>query len=394
MKNFEETKTMAELKQDVFNALRGNDEEKQKQAFNNLFEAIAEEAKEAAENKTTELYAAVNDSRILIERGVQREFTSEEKKFFNEAVQKKKMEGLDTLFPKTIVQDILKDLQENHPVISLVDTQYTEAVLEFFYGEPNKTKAFWGAIPDNIKQILLGSFKKLDLKASKLSAFIAVPKSYFELGPVWLANYVVIALREAMEATLEDAIINGDGKDKPLGMTRKLSGDSGGVYPEKTKVVVNDLKPKTLAGIRATLAKEKMDNGGIIWLVNPTTYWAKFFPNLAFQTPDGRWVNTILPTGEHIVTSYAVPENTAVVGNPKNYLLAVAGKMEIKKYHETLAIEDLDLFIGKSFVTGIAKNPNAFFVLDVSGVDGATPVAAEGKATYTPQDTINPKDEL
>lgn len=391
MKNFDENiHSFSAVKAKAYEAFKGGSDDEMKDAFDDLFNTIAEDVKAAAELQTSEMYAAVNDERILVGRGVTRALTSDEKKYFKAAAEKQKLDGLDELFPKTIVMDILKDLKQDHPIISRVDTQYTDAVLEYVYGDPTKPVAFWSEIPADIKQILLGSFKRLNLQVSKLSAFIAFPKSYFKLGPTWLAQYITTALREAIELALEVEIIGGDGNLKPIGMTKKLSGSIDGKYPDKPTITVGDLKPLTLAGIRATMAAEKTDNGVVEWIVHPETYWAKFYPNLAYQTPNGAWISTQLPTGENILTSYAVDKNKAVIGVLKNYLLAVAGSVEMTKYTETLAIEDMDLFIGKFHGTGIPKNENAFFVADVSTIPGATPVAAEAKADIKAQDTINP----
>lgn len=379
-----------EVKAKAFEAFKGGTDEEQKLAFEELFDQIAVETKAAAEQKTSELYEAINDEQILVNRGVARAMTTEEKKYFKAAAEKQKLDGLNELFPKTIVMDIMKDLTEEHPIISKVDTRYTEAVLEYVYGDPTKPTAFWSELPADIRQILLGAFKRVSLQVAKLSAYIALPKAYFQLGPNWLANYVTTALREAIEVALETAIISGDGKMKPIGMTRKLSGSVDGVYPVKTPITVGDFKPTTLAGIRATMAAKKTDNGAVEWIVHPETYWSKFYPNLAFQTQSGAWVTTTLPTGENIVQSYAVEKDQAIVGVLKNYLLAVAGNVEITKYTETLAIEDMDVFIGKMFTTGVPKNENAFFVADLSTVVGATPVTAEDEADVKPEDRISP----
>lgn len=392
MFNLDNASTMAEVKAKAYEALKNGTDEEQKVAFEALFDQMAIEAKNAAEDKTSQLHNAINDENILVDRGVERPMTSEEKKYFKAAVEKQKLDGLDVQFPKTIIQDILKDLTEEHPIISRVDTQYTEAVVEYIYGDPTKSTAFWGALPDDIKQILLGAFKSLRLQVAKLSGFIAVPKSYFKLGPTWLANYVTTAHKEAIQVTLENAIINGDGNQKPIGMTRKLSGAVDNVYPLKTKITVGSLEPIALAGIRATMAAEKTDNGAVEWIVHPETYWTKLYPNLAYQTPTGVWVTTTLPTGENIVQSYAVDKDTAVIGVLNNYLLAVAGDLEITKYTETLAIEDMDLFIAKMFTTGIPKNENAFFVANLSTIQGATAVTPEAKADIKEQDNINPSE--
>ena len=347
---------------------------------------VTAQAKQAADAYNE----GVHDESILVKRGIRRALTSEEKRFFAEAVTKQKVDGLDAAFPQTIIEDVYRNLKEEHPLISRVDVQQGTTRTEFIYGDSTKKRAFWSTIPADIKQILLDAFKKLDIKSAKLSGFLALPKGYFELGPDWLANYVITFLQEVMAAALEEAIVNGDGDKKPLGMMRKLSGDTSGVYPAKDAVALADFKPKTLAGIRGALAKAKTDNGSVVALVNPTTYWSKMFPSLAYLTVNGQWVTTQLPTGEEIVLSHAVPENKVVFGVLENYLLVVASDVEITQYPETLAIEDMDLYIAKFFGRGIPKNENAFFVADIESIEGATLATPEAAATITADDTINP----
>lgn len=383
-------KNMMAAREELFLALRTDDEAVQKEAFEKFLKGLEANVAEQTKAYMAAYQDGVNDEAILAERGLRRSMTTAEKQFFAEAVEKKKIDGLDKSFPETIIEDIYRNLVENHPIISLIDVQQGSVNSKFIYGDSTKKRAFWGNIPENIKQILLDGFKELDISASKLSSFIAVPKGYYELGPAWLANYVVTFLQEVMTATLEEAIVSGDGDKKPLGMTRKLSGDTGGKYPEKTKVTLADFKPASLAVIRSALAKAKTDNGEVVALINPTTYWAKAFPALAFQNQQGQWVNSLLPTGEKIIPTHAVPEDTIVFGVLKNYLLVVASNVEIKKYDQTLAIEDMDLHIARFFGKGIPKNENAFFVADISTMSGATPAALDGTPSIKKEDTINP----
>lgn len=391
LKNFDfQEDGMMAARESLFEALRTSDEERQKVAFGEFLTALEENVSGQTKAYMEGVQAGFNDEAILAERGLRRALTTEERAFFAEAVQKQKVDGLDKRFPETIVEDIYRNLVQEHPIISLIDVQHGTVNTKFVYGDSTKKRAFWGGLPKDIEQILLDGFHELDISVAKLSGFIAIPKSYYALGPSWLANYVITFLKEVMSATLEEAIVNGDGDKKPLGMARKLSGDTGGKYPVKEKVVLSDFTPKALAGIRGSLAKAKTDNGEVVVLVNPTTYWAKVYPRLAFQTQNGQWITTTLPTGERIITTHAMPEDTLVFGMMKNYLLVVADDLEIQSYKETLAIQDMDLHIAKLFAKGIAKNENAFFVADIAGIEGATLATLEPAASIAKEDTINP----
>ncbi|MGF3214604.1 phage major capsid protein [Facklamia sp. P12945] len=395
MKNFEEkTIDFEALKKNAYEAMAQGNEEETKEAFSALFDSMAEQAKARAENKSSELYSAIQDEQILVARGVRKPITSKEMKYFNEAVKKQKLDGLEAAFPTTVIEDVLKDITKEHPLLSAIDTRYTEAVIKYIYSDPTEVTAYWSEIPADIKQILLRTFKSLEMTVVKLHGFIALPKGYFQLGPSWLANFVTTSLREVMTATLETGVVTGDGKLKPIGMMRKLSGSTDGVYPEKTAVSITEFTPDSLGGARALLSKEKTLNGQVALIANPETIATKIDPKLFFQNKnDGSWKQVGLPYGETIIPSYAVPVDKAIYGVPKNYLLAVAGQLDIRKYEETLAIEDMDLYIGKMFTNGVAKNANAFVVLDLAGVTGITPVEADPKAEIVKQDSISPKEE-
>ena len=284
MKNFDEEKvTMEQVIQNVYAALVQEDEQVTKNALSNFSEKVAEESRATAKNTATALYSAIQDEQIMVNRGARRAITNVEMKYFNEAVEKQKIVGLDTVFPSTIIETVMTDLAKEHPLLSAIETRFTEAAIKFIYGDPAEATAYWDVIPADIKQILIGAFKLLDIAVSKLSGYIALPKGYFQLGPTWLANYVTTFLREVMQASLETAVVNGDGKLKPIGMMRKLSGAVDGVYPVKAEVAITELTPKSLGGPRALLAKEKMLNGQLSLIVNPVTEATVISPNLFFQ---------------------------------------------------------------------------------------------------------------
>ena len=383
MKNLDVIKNMDELRLNLFNSLQADDVKAQEEAFMNfadgLQNAIMEQAKAEISNQNT----AYVDEQILINRGTLKPLTSEEKKYFNAVIERKGLDNVDQAFPKTIIQDIYRYLKEEHPLLSKIDMQNTEVLAQYIVGRPTKAKAFWGKICEDIKQMILDGFDVIDIKSSRLSGFVPVCKGMLDLGPDWLANYVITFIQEIMSASLELAIVQGTGKEQPIGMIKKLSGATDSVYPDKDKVTLADFKPKSLAGIRAGLAKAKTDTGNVVIVVNPLTYWEKVFPNLAYQTVNGTWVLDKLPTGEEIIKTYACPENVLIFGDLQNYFLGVASDVRIDKYTETLAIEDMDLYIAKFYGYGLAKDKNAFFVADVSTVDGATVATLEAHANNT-----------
>ena len=361
------------IKNELVASMGVDDAERQEKAFNDFVDYMQADITQ----KAMEMREAKEDERALEARGILTPLTAEERQYFNAVVERKGFEDVEQAFPKTIVNDVIEKIKRDHPLLSKVDVQDTGMLVQFIFADPSKVKAFWGPICSDIKQMILEGFKSVDLKHSKLSGFVATCKGMLDLGPAWIAEYVRQTMYEVMSASLEDAVINGTGKDMPIGMTMKLSGAVDGVHTAKDKTKIDNLEPTTMAGFRAALAKAKLDSKGVAIIVNPVTYWSKLFPNLAFRNVDGEWVNDRLATGEDIIQSYAVPVDTLIIGNPKNYLLTVSTAVKIERYNETLAIEDMYLDIAKFTGHGLPKNANAFFVADVSTVKGAPKVALE-----------------
>ena len=384
MKNLDTKIDTMAVRQTFFDALRDGSEEDQIKALEGVINMIQEDIMSKANEQMELIGAEYTDDRILAERGIMKPLTTAEKKYFNAVIERGGFDGVEELFPTTIVQDVFRDLRQSHPILSRVDAKNTTALAKFIFADPTEATAFWGPICEDIKQMIINGFKVVKLESSRLSGFVVICKGMLELGPAWLAQYVTEVIREIMATSLELAIVAGTGENQPIGITKQLSGAVDSVYPDKPKITLADFEPASLAGIRAALAQAKTDNGEVVILVNPLTYWAKVFPNLAFQANDGRWVLDVLPTGETIIQSHAVPEDTLIWGVLKNYFLGISGEVRIDRYDQTLAIEDLELFIAKFYGYGIAKNRNAFFVADVTSVAGATIPSLEEEAVVVP----------
>lgn len=377
MQNLDNIKSMDALRATLFTALQSDDEKEQEKAFTAFAEGLQDEIMAKAATEMNKFNASNSDDAILVARGTLKALTSEEKKYFNAVVQRGGFEGVEETFPKTIIHDVFRDLRQTHPLLSRIDMRDVDALAQFIFNKPNKAVAFWGPICEDIRQMILEGFQVVDIKSSRLSGFVAICKGMLELGPEWLAQYVIETIREIMATALELAVVAGTGKDQPIGMIKKLSGATDSVYPDKSKNTMGNFEPATLAGVRAALAKAKLDSANVAIIVNPVTYWAKVFPALAFRADNGSWVLDRLATGEEIIQSYAVPEDTLIFGDPRNYFLGVSGAVRIDRYKETLAIEDMELFIAKFYGYGMAKDLNAFFVADVATVVGASVPALE-----------------
>lgn len=385
MKN-PDAKNMTTIRQNLFDAMQSEDKDVQVKAFADFTDALQEDIMNRAKAEMENLTNSTSDNQILVNRGVRKAFTSEEMKYFNAVVAREGFAGVEEEFPVTIVQEIFNNLKTEHPLISRVDAKDVTGLVTFVLANPNAATAYWGPICADISQMILEGFKEISLKASRLSGFVAICKGMLDLGPNYLGQYIYETIYEIMSTALEVAIVTGDGQNKPVGMLKSLSngtvqGDSTVIYANKVPVALTDLTPATLSGPRALLAEKKLDKGEVLFIVNPVTYFLKVFPKLAKQTDSGAWVVTNLPTGETVVQSHAVPVDKAIVGDAKNYFLGVSGALSLTEYKETLAIEDMNLYIAKMYATGQPKDKDAFIVLGLTGISGGTKPAEDVDVT-------------
>ena len=385
MKNLD-AKNMTAIRQNLFDAMQSEDNDVQVKAFADFTDALQEDIMNRAKAEMENLTNSTSDNQILVNRGVRKAFTSEEMKYFNAVVAREGFAGVEEEFPVTIVQEIFNNLKTEHPLISRVDSKDVTGLVTFVLANPNAATAYWGPICADISQMILEGFKEISLKASRLSGFVAICKGMLDLGPNYLGQYIYETIYEIMSTALEVAIVTGNGQNKPVGMLKSLSngtvqGDSTVIYADKVPVALTDLTPATLSGPRALLAEKKLDKGEVLFIVNPVTYFLKVFPKLAKQTDSGAWVVTNLPTGETVVQSHAVPVDKAIVGDAKNYFLGVSGALSLTEYKETLAIEDMNLYIAKMYATGQPKDKDAFIVLGLTGISGGTKPAEDVDVT-------------
>lgn len=335
--------------------------------FQTMMNDTIKEAKRAQEENW--------DAQVLASRGV-RVLTTEEKKFYNAAIEVQSFDEVHKLMPPTVFERVFEDLEKEHPLLSLVNFQTTGATTSWVLRNPGSPAAFWGDVTAAIQEILDEGFKTVEQGMFKLSGFLVVSKAMFELGPEWLDRYVRTFMKEVVAEELENAIVNGDGNKKPIGMTRDLEGAVvAGAYPLKTKVVLDDLTPATIGTklLAPTTKGGTRRYTGVTLIVNPLDYAVKFFPAGAKQRDDGTWTydNFAIP-GLTVVQSPAVPLNTAIGGLPKDYFMGVASKQTLETTDVLRMIEDQRLYLIRQLANGRPLDPDSFTVFDITNL-GATP---------------------
>ncbi|ECB9740842.1 phage major capsid protein [Listeria monocytogenes] len=294
--------------------------------------------------------------------------TNEEIKFFND-INKEVGYKEETLLPQTVVDEIFEDLTTEHPFLASIGMRTTGLRTKFLKSETSGLAA-WGKIFGEIKGQLDATFSEEESIQNKLTAFVVVPKDLENFGPVWVKRFVVTQIEEAFAVALESAFIIGDGKDKPVGLTRKVGKGTNvvdGVYPEKvasgtltfasSKVTVNELTDVYKYHSVKENGKPLNVAGEVTLLVNPTDAWdvKKQYTSL---NANGVYV-TALPYNLNIIESLFVPEKKAISYVAKRYDALVGGALNISTFDQTLAFEDLNLYAAKQFAYGKAKDEKA-----------------------------------
>ncbi|HGO9421121.1 TPA: phage major capsid protein [Bacillus cereus] len=339
--------------------------EEQTAALNSMIGALATDVRADILNQVNE---SMVDRSIMQSRGAN-VLTSDEMKFFNAVVEEGGFKSTETL-PKTTQERIFDDLVEDHPFLQHIGLENLGAVTEFVYGDPEGA-AVWGPLFDGIKGQLNATFRKDSISQLKLTAFIPLANDMLKLGPVWVERYVRTMITEAMKVGLERGFVAGTGKNEPIGLLKDPSGSVvGGVYPDKKPVGTLTFEPgrKTideLKGVVKLLAKKlnadgsdadrpKNIAGKVVMVTNPFDTF-DIQANATIQNAAGVYV-TSLPFNPIFTESVFVPQGKVLFFVKGQYVAAMGGTEPIKKYEETLALEDATVYIAKQYATGKPKD--------------------------------------
>lgn len=353
--------------------------EEQTVALNSMIEALATDVRADILNQVNE---SMVDRSIMQSRG-SNVLTSEEMKFFNAVVEEGGFKSNETL-PKTTQERIFDDLVQDHPFLQHIGLENLGAVTEFIYGDPEGA-AVWGPLFDGIKGQLNATFRKESIIQLKLTAFIPLANDMLKLGPVWVERYVRTMITEAMKVGLERGFVAGTGKNEPIGLLKDPSGSVvNGVYPDKASAGTLTFEPgrKTineLKGVVKLLAKKlnadgtdadrpKNIAGKVVMVTNPFDTF-DIQANATVQNAAGLYV-TSLPFNPILTESVFVPQGKVLFFVKGQYIAAIGGTEPIKKYEETMALDDATLYIAKQYATGKPKDKytSQVYTLQFDGV--------------------------
>ena len=385
----------AELLTSLTTALKEGDEEKMAKAFTDYAEMVQNSVVQEAVGITE-----LTDQTVLASRGL-RQLTEKETKYYENLIKsmkaaalQKDFTGLDSdgVLPETVIESVFDDIRQRHPLLSAIQFVNTSAAVKFVVNKQGPQSAVWGALNSAITEELSGAVAVKDMTLCKLTAWMPLSLDMLDLGPVWVDRYVREVLSESVAAGLESAIVDGDGNNKPIGMTRDVSSRAvtrGGEYQQKSATAITDLSPTTFGTITAKMAAAP--NGGtrvvdhVILLVNPVDYLQKVMPCTTVQAADGTYRTGIFPFPTTVIQSAAVPSNKAIMGLGNRYFmgLGVGGSGGIIEYSDEFKfLEDVRTYKIKLYGNGEPLDNTAFQYLDISKLEPVN-LKVEVKGTVT-----------
>lgn len=363
-----------DIKGEIVTALQSGDADK--------FAAVMDTFSADLEEKILAQAQATGNSQEAIAQVTKINLTGEERKYFMELIQQpsSSQDGFSgvandrTLVPATVINRIFDGLKKDHTLLGLVDAQTIGIANEWIFSI-GVAPAQWGKLCSNLQEITDKGFRKISLGTFKLTAYLPVCKALLELNePEWLAQYVITLIQESIEAAIEIAIVDGTGKEQPIGMRRSIENATAGTHTVKTPVQIEGLTPKVMGDIMAKLSKIEVETGvtvertvqasEVLIVVNPQTYWKEIFPMTTTQMLNGQFVQN-LPLPFSIVQVPAVPEGELVVGVAKDYFFGIGKDTTIGFSDEVKYIEDERVYAGKFYGNGTPKFEDAFTIYTI-----------------------------
>lgn len=340
-------------------------------AVDEMFVALQEDL---TEKITAEARNSSLDTQVLVSRG-SHVLTSKETAFYNKVVEDGGFNEESTL-PESVQERVFEGLVKDRPLLQAIGLQDLGAVTKFIYADPTLAYA-WKEIFGEITGQVNAAFRDEKITQLKLTAFGAIPNDMLELGPVWVDRYMVTMLIESLAAGLEYGLVNGRGpaQDEPVGLLKDVDADNGAVTDkassgtltfapsERGEVVVGELY-----SVLANLSKDDKDKyrkvlNKVVMVVNPIDLLAVNARH-TIQNDAGTFV-TNLPYNIKPVDSEEMPVGKVLFFVQGEYIAAIAGGYKLKKFDQTLAIEDATLYTIKRFANGRPKDNKAALVYDL-----------------------------
>ena len=335
-------------------------------------------------------YSMTQDKTILSQRGY-RQLTNAEEKYYEKFIEASKSPNPKQAFielsslpegimPETIIEDVFKELVDEHPLLDKINFNYAKYMTKWVLNDHTLDTAVWGELNSEIAKQITSAFKIVDITKNKLSAFAAIPLDMLDLGPTFLDAYIRAVLKDAILCGLEKAIVDGTGKNQPIGLTRDVSEDvsvSAGVYPPKTPIAVTSFAPAEYGKLLAKMAKNEKGRmrkfGKVLLICNQEDYLTKIMPATTVQNTSGIYINNLFPFPTDVTISNELETGKAVICLPEEYFMCIGGAKEgvITYSDEYKFLEDMRYYKIKTYGAGKAYDDTVAILLDITGLNPA-----------------------
>lgn len=387
---------------ELHDALASGDKERITSAWENYRMSIVDTIKDDMKE-----YANKQDEQILMNRGY-KVLTNKEKEFYNALIKalrggtKQEFNNVftsleDDAMPQTIIEDVFKDLQQVHPLLSKIKFVNVKYLTKWILSNNDDKTASWGALNSAIAKEITDSFEVIDLKQNKLSAYALLENDMLDLGATFLESYVRASLMESIANGLEYAIVKGTGKNMPIGLMRDISHgvtiDASNGYPMKDStasghvsqaITVEDFTPVNYGAIVANFTnKESWEDEGnnlhggaprnftsVDLIVNQKEYLTKIMPATTMLTGTGEYAKNLFPFPTNVIISNQVPDNQAVMCILDEYFLGVGtSKSGVIEYSDDFNfLDDMRTFKVKMHADGRAQDNTSAIILDITNI--------------------------
>ena len=373
-------------------AMQSGNTEEIKQAWNQFHESVVEAVRQDFE-------MANGDEKILAQRGF-RQLTQKEKKYYEKLIEagksknpKQAMIDLITVeaMPETILEEVYKDLTEEHPLLAKINFQNVKYLTKWILNDHTKQSAAWGEINSEITKEIESSFKTVEITQCKLTAFAVCERDMLDLGPVFMDNYIRTFLKEALYCALEQGILTGSGVNMPIGLDKNIekgvnfNTETG--YPEKEAVKVTSFLPGEYGPLVAKLAvaesgrMRKFDE--VTLVCNQVDYLTKVMPATTVLTAAGTYATNLFPFPTSVVRSNEITTGKAILFLPEEYFMGIGTTKDgtIEYSDEFKFLEDKRTFKIKMHAMGKAFDNTVAIVLDITELDPAYITVLNKEAT-------------
>ncbi len=360
-------------------AMAGGNENEIQEAWTGFQQSIADLVKE-------DFQQSYGKQSILAQRGY-RQLTAEETKFYQKLIEvgkshnpKQAYAGALEIMPETIIEDVYKDLIEEHPLLSRINFVSVKYLTKWILNDHTAQTAVWGEINSEITEEITSGFRTIELAQCKLSAYAIIDKDMLELGPTFLDNYIRTFLKEALLCGLEKAIVDGTGKNEPIGLTRNISKDvsvTGGVYPKKEAIKVKDFTPAAYGKLLSKLVKTENERNRkfaqVTLICNQYDYLLKIMPATTVQNANGTYTNNLFPFPTEVIISNELQDNEAILCLPEEYFMGIGSSKEgVIEYSDDLKfLQDQRVYKIKMHGMGKAYDNTVSILLDISELEAA-----------------------